>query len=140
MVEVKLTGDIARQLDAYQKHIQEEIIRPAAQAGAQVFYDEIKVRVPVGKPRKYKGKQISGGTLKAAIYQVFSKKESSDTKKVYHLSWNHQKAPHGHLIEFGTVRAPAYPFIRPSFEAKKDAAIRAVLDELRVRLDSYGGA
>lgn len=140
MVDVRLTGNIAAQLDAYQKHIQEEIIRPAAQAGAQVFYDEIKVRVPVGKPRKYKGKQISGGTLKASIYQVFSKKESSDTKKVYHLSWNHQKAPHGHLIEFGTVRAPAYPFIRPSYEAKKDAAIRAVLDELRVRLDSYGGA
>jgi HK97 gp10 family phage protein len=140
MVEVKLTGDIARQLDAYQKHIQEEIIRPAAQAGAQVFYDEIKVRVPVGKPRKYKGKQINGGTLKASIYQVFSKKESSDIKKVYHLSWNHQKAPHGHLIEFGTSRAPAYPFIRPSYEAKKDAAIRAVLDELRVRLESYGGA
>lgn len=102
-------------------------VRPAAQAGAQVLYDEVLLRVPVStKVRKLKsGRTIAPGALKASIYQVFSEDNSGRALATYHVSWNYRKAPHGHLVEFGTSRAPAKPFLRPAYEAKAPEALEA---------------
>lgn len=101
-------------------------VRPAAQAGAQVLYDEVKARVPVSsKVRKRKGKVIKPGALRDSIYQVFSKDNSDESRSTYHVSWNYRKAPHGHLVEFGTVNAPARPFLRPAYDAKQTEALDA---------------
>ena len=55
--------------------------RPAAQAGAQVFYDEMRARVPVSaKPHKSGKKTYNPGTLRKAIYQAYVEKESGDSK------------------------------------------------------------
>lgn len=92
-------------------------VRPAAQAGAQVFYDEVKQNVGrLGRKT---------GNLDSSIYQVFSKSNSSDKRATYHISWNHIKAPHGHLVEYGTSRAPAYPFVRPAFDTASRNALAA---------------
>ncbi|MDP2129996.1 MAG: HK97-gp10 family putative phage morphogenesis protein [Erythrobacter sp.] len=37
---------------------------------------------------------------------------------------------HGHLLEFGTVNMPAQPFMRPAWDANKDAALRTIADDL----------
>lgn len=94
-------------------------LRPAAQAGAQVLYDETRLRVPV-----------RSGLLRSAIYQVFSQDNSDPTRATYHVSWNARKAPHGHLVEFGTSRAPAHPFLRPAFETMQGRALQAARDKL----------
>lgn len=109
----------------------QEALRPAAQAGAQVLYDEVLVRVPVAKrERKLKsGRIIAPGALRAAIYQVYSKDRSTKDRAVYHVSWNAKKAPHGHLVERGTSRAPAHPFLRPSFDARAKDALQAARTE-----------
>lgn len=109
--------------------------RPAAQAAAQVFYEETKLRAPVGKaPRKSSntGKTIYPGALRDSIYQVYSVDNSSDAVATYHVSWNARKAPHGHLVEFGGRggRLPAHPFLRPAF----DAALRFALEAANQRL------
>ena len=93
-------------------------LRPAAQAGAQALYDEVKVNV--GKLGRVTG------NLQNSIYQVYSKNHSTDAKAVYQVSWNYKKAPHGHLIENGTSRAPAYPFLRPAYDSKNQDALQAV--------------
>jgi HK97 gp10 family phage protein len=105
--------------------------RPAAQAGAQVLYDEVLLRVPVSnKVRTTKsGRTITPGALKASIYQVYSQDNSGDDRSTYHVSWNYRKAPHGHLVEYGTARTPAHPFLRPAF----DAVASAALEQSRVR-------
>lgn len=74
----------------------EEAARPAAQAAAQVLYDEV-VRNVAAIPAKT-------GNLRRAIYQVFSEENSSPGRAVYHVSWNIRKAPHGHLVEFGHIQ------------------------------------
>jgi HK97 gp10 family phage protein len=109
--------------------------RPGAQAAAQVFYDEAKVRVPVslkghffyGSSFKKTGQKyyFEPESLKGAIYQVFSKDNSDEKKSTYHIAWNHQKVPYGFMVEFGTSRAPAHPFLRPSFDARANDAIEA---------------
>lgn len=124
-------------------------VRPAAQAAAQVLYDNVKGNVArIGKVT---------GNLGNSIYQVYSKKNSSETKATYEVSYNRQKAPHGHLVEYGHIQkfkryigkdgnwytnknAPitpkqvgARPFIRPAithFNEAMDAAKDRLIEEL----------
>jgi HK97 gp10 family phage protein len=101
-------------------------VRPAAQAGAQILYNEVLLRVPVSKTvRKYKGKTITPGGLRNSIYQVFSQDNSDTTKAEYHVSWNYRKAPHGHLVEYGTATMAARPFLRPAYDAAAERAVKA---------------
>lgn len=70
----------------------EKVIRPAAQAGAQVIYDRVKLNVSrLGK---------FTGNLDRSIYQVYSD-QSTPERAVYHVGWNTKKAPHGVNVEFG---------------------------------------
>ena len=91
--------------------------RPAAQAGAQVIYDRAKQLVPTSRrAHKFYGQNkvygpYSPGTLRDAIYQVFSKDNSYRDVSTYHVSWNADKAPYGWMVELGTSRAPAHSFI-----------------------------
>ena len=61
-------------------------VRPAAQAGAQVFYDEMKIRaLTIGKSRQ----------LQASIYQKFvveTRQDALGLSATYHISWRKQKA------------------------------------------------
>lgn len=115
-------------------------VRPAAQAGAQVLYDEVKLNV--GRIKK------KTGNLDRSIYQAFSADNSTETKATYHISWNASKAPHGHLVEYGHLMTRkayigsdgrwytskvkiepkmvgARPFLRPAWDAKRFAALQA---------------
>ena len=74
----------------------EEAVRPAAQAGAQVYYDRVKANVAkIGRV---------SGNLAGSIYQVYSRDNSGKGVAQYHVSWNRRKAPHGHLVEYGHVQ------------------------------------
>lgn len=107
-----------------------DAVRPAAQAGAQVFYDEVRTRAPMSaKIHGYKGqpKAFKPGNLKAAVYQVFVK-DSPLERPEYQISFNKTKAFYGRFVEFGAPARglPARPFVRPSYDARKDDALEAV--------------
>ena len=132
-----------------------DALRPAAQAGSQVLYDEVQRNVAkIGKKT---------GNLSRSIYQAYSKDNSTEGRvHRYHISWNAVKAPHGHLIEFGHVQthmtvidkrtgkwvtlkskplpAPkvvgAHPFLRPAM-AKYQAALDACEAEFFKRLKNF---
>lgn len=113
----------------------EKATRPAAQSGAQVFYDEVKQRVPVSaKSHKSGKKTYSPGTLRKAIYQAFADKESGDGKAVYRLSWNKTHAFYGRFLEFGTSKMAAKPFLRPAYDAARAKALKAVQERMAVEL------
>lgn len=46
----------------------------------------------------------------------------------------HADAPHAHLLEFGTVKAPARPFMLPAYKKHRRSIQRAVRRELRAVL------
>jgi HK97 gp10 family phage protein len=129
--------------------------RKAAQAGAQVLYDEVRLNVN-------KIKKVTGN-LDRSIYQAFSEDKSWATgyevnglpayeKAIYHVSWNAKEAPHGHLVEYGhvvkfkpylgsdgnwyTSKSPtgnegkqyAQPFLRPAWDSKRVVAQQAMQD------------
>lgn len=120
-------------------------VRAAAQAGAQVLYTEARGRAPVsegahffyGTSFKKTGQRylFAPGTLRDSIYQVYSVDNSSEGQRAtYHVAWNHQKAPYGFMVEFGTSRAPAHPFLRPAFDAAEKTALAASKDTFEGRM------
>lgn len=123
--------------------------RPAAQAAAQLLYDEAKLRCPVsteehvfyGKNSKKSGVTYTfqPGNLRASIYQAFAKDRSSEfgdgyRKATYHVAWNHKTAPYGFMVELGTSRAAARPFLRPAYEARLADALAAARGTFAARL------
>lgn len=109
----------------------EKATRPAAQAGAQVFYDEVKQRVPISaKPHKSGKKTYNPGTLRKAIYQAFADKESGDGKAMYRVSWNKTHAFYGRFVEFGTSKMAAKPFLRPAYDVARAKALKAVQERM----------
>ena len=114
-------------LDALQDKIQ-AAVRPTAQAGAQVFYDEVRLRAPIGtEVHGYKGhpKAYAPGNLRDSIYQVYSKDHSTETTAHYQVSFNRKKAFYGWFVEFGTAKRAATPYIRPAYDTQKQPALDA---------------
>lgn len=134
-------------IDSWLRDLDEDVasaIRPAAQAGAQVLYQAVKLNVPRSKKGhwfhgtsfKVNGKKywFNSGTLQRAIYQVYSRDNSSASMATYHISWNHQKAPYGFMVEYGTSKAPPVGFVRRAsaqMPRALDVAYRKFLSELK---------
>ena len=104
----------------------EAAARPAAQAMAQVLYEQVKLNVQALR-------RVTGN-LDRAIYQAFSASNSSPGRATYHVSWNAKKAPHGWLVENGHLQRYAYyqddqgrvrPMVRPGMEDKPRPRRRA---------------
>lgn len=116
-------------IDNVQKKV-ESAIRPAVLAGAQVYVDEVKIRAFRGGSIRYlKGKRKRlAGLLAQSIYKAYDEKKSNTQTAVYEVSWNKRKAPHGHLVEFGTSKNPKHPFLRPAYDAVR-AEAEAVINE-----------
>lgn len=155
--EIKL--DMAGLQLALQQDLQAfgDAARPAAQAGAQVLYDEVRRNVArIGRKT---------GNLAASIYQAYSEDNSTPGgRATYHVSWNARKAPHGHLVEFGHLQryqvsydpktrrfltdktkplptprqVAARPFIRPALSSKAEAAYQAMHDRFMTELQARG--
>jgi HK97 gp10 family phage protein len=114
-VEAKLNGDLELDLSKFEKIVTEKVLFSGAATMGKVIYDEVKLNASPPRLGRVTGK------LQDAIYWVFSPEKSTDSQKTYRISWNKRKAPHGHLIEFGTSRSPAHPFLRPAFSRINDA-------------------
>lgn len=117
----------------------EAAIRPMAQAGAQIIYERVKLNV------RALGRET--GNLDRSIYQYYSDEKSEDGKRAeYHVSWNHKKALHGHLVEFGYLQRYRYyqdnqgrvrPMVRPGMDGRpppKRSASQAEKDAYYVTL------
>lgn len=120
-------------------------IRPAAQAGAQVYYNAVKALTPVsekghwfhGTSYKTSGTKywFESGSLKNAIYQVYSKDSSNASKAEYQVAWNHRKVPYGFMVTIGTSRGvKGNDFIGEARLSVQQQAIIAMQSEFEQRM------
>lgn len=136
------TSKIFARLDQLAKDVRQASI-PAAQAGAQVYYDEVRMRAPVGSQaehwfygeqakraakgsKKAKAYLFERGTLKDAIYQYRLRYYDDGGRVTYVIAWNHREAPYGYMVENGTSHSAPHPFLRPAYDAARPRAISAV--------------
>ena len=140
-MSMTLTGDLSA-LDRIIDQLADEVegaVRPAAQAGAQVLYEEVQRNVAKIRRRS--------GNLASAIYQAYSADNSGLGRATYHVSWNARKAPHGLLVEAGHLQRYEYyqddqgrirPKVRPEMQGKppprSNGRNRAALDAYYVTL------
>lgn len=119
--------------------------------GARVVRDEAKRRAPVLRepdPRRI------AGELRANIVEhaskdywntvlvrvrnrgyIFAKDDGTGRKKAKSPSLRGNPS-YWWLVEFGTSKAPAQPFLRPAFESKKGEALNAIRNSLARGLDA----
>lgn len=117
------------------KNIGKNVLRGAVNAGATEFKKEAVARAP-----------MDSGVLKKAVYQKQIKEKSSDTQQTFYIGVRSGKrskttkkglkldAFYARFVEFGTSKMAAKPFMRPAFEAKKEAAIEKFKDYMAKRL------
>ena len=127
--DIKFSNTIAAGLRSFAADVRQQALRPAAYAAAKVLYDEMLVRVPVYEgpvPVSKNGiAKIKPGQLRDSIYHYFVEDRSDPGRVIYAIGPNKRKAPHWHLLEYGTVKMAAQPYIRPTYDAKIEQAMTA---------------
>lgn len=145
MIDVKMDlSSINVSLDKFAEKVNKSAVRVGAQAAAQVFHDQAKANVePSGKGHWFHGTSFKktgqkywfeSGTLRNSIYQKFSEDNSRPGHATYHVAWNHKKCPYGFMVEFGTSRAAAKPFLRPAYEESKKSAYDHAVEKMHAFL------
>lgn len=130
-IEQRYSSNIEAGLTKLEERIKEKTLLSAVAAMGRVIYDEVKLNtLPPRMGRKT-------GKLHEAIYRVYADDLSDLDTKVYRVSWNKKKAPHGHLLENGTSRMPAKPFIRPAADHLPEA-VRAGTERVKELLAQGG--
>lgn len=127
--------------------------RPAAKAGADVIYERVKLNAPRSEKAHYfygsATKKLPPGQKKAAAYgpyqpgnlaasirRFFDEEASARGRAVYGITWSTANAPYAYMVEYGTVRAPAFPFVRPAvavFPQARQAMVSRFYEVLRER-------
>lgn len=129
------------------QNIGRNVLRGAVSAGATVVRNEAKQRA-----RVYTGKVSAGhpppGTLKRSIYQKQKRELSSAVQQTFIVGIRKGKkyrnqgkkgnmsmdAFYASMVEFGTSKMAARPYLRPAFEAKKEQAVSAIKAYLEKRI------
>jgi len=86
----------------------------ALRAGAEAIEQQAKQRVPV-----------ASGDLRDAIHV------EREAMGEYAVVAGDDNVFYGHMVEFGTARVPARPFLVPAAEASRDTIVTAVTTVLR---------
>lgn len=151
MSDVNITGgrELDEMLRTLSVKIEKNILRSALRAGANEFKDEIKANVPVDEGDLKRSARVTTRIKNGTVYAS--------------VKVGGKKAPHAHLVEFGTAAhkiaprgagallvgshlvgavdhpgARAKPFARPAFDAKPTEAAAAVAAQIRKRLTLEG--
>lgn len=151
-VRVKVEG--LRELDKALRMLPAEIktgglIMRALRAGARLVAAEARRRAPVANPSSeavLSGRRKSGA-LRAGITTQFSRREELTVEmRVRNRGYifaeagkRASSAAEGNpnywwLVEFGTSKMPAQPFMRPAFESKKQAALAEIIRHLKAEI------
>lgn len=88
-----LSASLVAQMRQYTENVRERALRAGTAAAAEVFYREMRVRVPV-----------ETGQLRDSIYQYRNVTLSVDGKHVYEVGPNKRIAPHWYNVEYGHWR------------------------------------
>lgn len=114
-------------IDALEQVASESVLRQATVAGARVIFEEVKLRTPVGiasweSPKK--SEKRYPGFLRDNILLAFDKERSVEgIRSTYLVTWS-KEAYYGRFVEYGRSNMAAQPFLRPAYEATRDAAAK----------------
>lgn len=139
-----LTGfkELAENLKKLGPRLAKNGLRAATSAGAVLIRNDARNRAPVdtGEMKKdiqvKREREVRGGDLVTASYSVYTRggKRSRLAGKARDID---KDSFYWKFVEFGTAKMPAQPFMRPAFEANKEAAVAAIGEKLDERIQKH---
>lgn len=136
-VQVKITGleEVKGRLKALGPQISKKALDQSVRAGVRPILAEAKRTVPVDT-----------GTLRKSLYSKRIKELSSPEESTFFIGarsgkkWRKKNADgfYFHMVEFGTEKMAARPFMRPAFESKKMSAMEKMKDALLKAVEKFG--
>ena len=112
---------------------QRKVSRKAARAGAVVFRDAVRASAPVrtGRLKKSVSVDTVRGSLTAGVkfkkVRVTKKSKKGKHKNILPFYW--------WMIENGTSKMPAHPFVRPAYDANVKKAENAAFEQYLKDID-----
>lgn len=125
--------DVREKLAGLPKRLKNSAIRKGVYAGAKVIRDEARARVPVDT-----------GALRSTIVAQTNKTKGGEIsasvgirRKKFSRGARAGRSPrrYAHLVEFGTVRAGAQPFMRPAMDTSMGRVVEVIAATIRAQLD-----
>lgn len=134
-IHVDGLAELERKMKGLPLKVARNALRSAVRAGASIVRKDAMKRAPVGTGRlKKRGIVISRQRDKSPRFrETFvvriraGKKERSKDRDAFY--W--------FFFEFGTIKMPAQPFLRPAFESKKYEALTAMAAKLGERIQKF---
>ena len=132
MTEAQIEGieDLDRQLLALIKTMDPDKVEPILLTGAKTIAKAAKTNAPLGPT----------GNLKKSIYaKILTRRGgvgdilgfSEGQAAPGFAGVNYRKAPHARLVEYGTRKMAARPFLRPAWDTNKEPVKRQIIDDLK---------
>lgn len=114
--------------------VKRAVMRPALRKGAAVVAKAAKKKAP--KRFGYLRKSIKYAAAKSgANARVYVDGKSYEEQRAYTRTGTVRPANYAHLVEFGTVSAPAKPFMRPALAQSRPEAMSALTAEAKKQFD-----
>lgn len=107
-ITVTGTEDVINAVKALMGAMDPKNVAKVLLEGARVIRSEAKRRAP-----------RLNGLLKSAFKAKISKKNRKTSPSAW-AAVDRKKAPHAHLVEFGTEHSAPHPYLRPAVEGTKD--------------------
>lgn len=127
MIEASVdTTQLLQALKQFPINIQNNVLTGAVRAGCKPIVDEAKANVP----KDTRNLEKSIGTVKRK-----TKDKSIARFSVTPRRGGKHDGFYAHMIEFGTSKMPAAPFMRPAFENQSDQSIKAAKEYIAKRID-----
>jgi len=107
--------ELVQKLEALGAAVDGKRIIDALMVAAMTVRNEIRSRAPYDPKRK------QGTHLRDAIFAGRGQPEKDPKGPSVLFGVNYKRAPHAHLLEYGTVKMSAKPYFRPGVTASRDA-------------------
>jgi HK97 gp10 family phage protein len=112
------------------KAVGKKVLREALKKAAQPVVWDAQRNVPV-----LTGELLGSIDIRATLSkrQRRGRAKAGDVEMFIGPSW--PKGAHGHLVEFGTSKMAARPFLRPAWDANKNGVLASIGRELWIAID-----
>lgn len=140
-ISVKGLSELGASLQALADDVALRVCARATFKGARFIKDLAITRAPAWPvAHKLKDVEVPPGNLKKQIIVKKVAKNKTYLTAEYLVTVRGKKkdfyaARYGRLVEFGTVKMSARPYLRPAFDGGKEAAVGIIKDELNDGID-----
>lgn len=130
-MSIKISGleAVQRKFEALPKKVQRKVLREGMTAAAKIVRAQARADVPVATGDLRKSINVRG--LQAAKGAAFLNKTKGGSRAVQIGKTVVAEAPHAHLVEKGTKRMRAQPFLLPALQANEQRTVDLVGDSVR---------